>query len=597
MARTGRAVGSKNRPGHSAGGARAGSGRPSKEVAAQREEERAQKAAQEAARKDAEREKRQKQQERDRKLRLVRRERIQKQTMSKIRRSARNQQQHDNDVLCRQDEYGDDDDDDDEDDDDDDSKSGDDDLGEDEDDDDESDEEEDYATEEGGDDVVKERRTRRSNKYMPPPVSPLGVHLEKIRRVIAGMSKGGKISGNKKQMWYNSEDPMAASGSIRTPDGWYTDRRLFVWMPMMQFPQLVRWADMECPFGCDNPSMESKGLIWRPMFNFGDIDWVLHQRVHCKNCGRKCSSIHPDFLALLPTRIVERLPYITLPSGPGLHRDMIFQLNSLMGKQILWGSFANSINEMQKIKYDEARINFLDTAAETAPSEIASQSFQIDPLAAFSDFDEAGHWNGIKLTVAMVKFAHHQYTKAKESYMQKRFQLAYDEGITSDHSHKLAKVTRASGRPGGLFSASYTVASHQGSVNINLFTMTKSNAEIEPVVIEYKEERDRQGKTLKRHETDFMGGDGILMKRVFKRDLAAGVTPPIVANPSYPVATVARDLISYANTKASIENICLALMSKLRLVRRSPCGMMRRGKDTMHKEKIRINTCIVCTSL
>ena len=108
MAKTGRAVGSKNRPGHSAGGARAGSGRPTKEVAAQKAEEKKQKAAQEAARKAAEREKRQKQQERERKQRQVRIERIQKQTMSKIRRSARIQQQHDNEVLCRQDEYGDD---------------------------------------------------------------------------------------------------------------------------------------------------------------------------------------------------------------------------------------------------------------------------------------------------------------------------------------------------------------------------------------------------------------------------------------------------------------------------------------------------------
>ena len=108
MARTGRTAGSKNRPGHGAGGARAGSGRPSKEVAAQREEERQQKAAQEAARKAAEREKRQKQQERERKQRQVRIERIQKQAMSQIRRSARLQQQHDNDVLCRQGEYGDD---------------------------------------------------------------------------------------------------------------------------------------------------------------------------------------------------------------------------------------------------------------------------------------------------------------------------------------------------------------------------------------------------------------------------------------------------------------------------------------------------------
>jgi hypothetical protein len=226
MAKTGRAVGSKNRPGHSAGGARAGSGRPTKEVAAQKAEEKKQKAAQEAARKAAEREKRQKQQERERKQRQVRIERMQKQTMSKIRRSARIQQQHDNEVLCRQDEYGDDGGDDEDNDDDDDSNSGDDDLEEDEDNDDESDDEEDYATEEGGDDVTKER----SNKYMPPRDSPLGVHLDKFQGMIADMSNGGKLTGNKRQMWYDSEDPVAASGSIRTPDGWYKHRRIFVWI-------------------------------------------------------------------------------------------------------------------------------------------------------------------------------------------------------------------------------------------------------------------------------------------------------------------------------------------------------------------------------
>jgi hypothetical protein len=208
--------------------------------------------------------------------------------------------------LCRQDEYGDDGGDDEDNDDDDDSNSGDDDLEEDEDNDDESDDEEDYATEEGGDDVTKERRIRRSNKYMPPRDSPLGVHLDKFQGMIADMSNGGKLTGNKRQMWYDSEDPVAASGSIRTPDGWYKHRRIFVWMPTMQFPQLVRWAEMECPFGCDNPSMESKGLTWRPMFNFGDINWVLHQRVHCKNCGRKCSSIHPDFLAVLASSESQR---------------------------------------------------------------------------------------------------------------------------------------------------------------------------------------------------------------------------------------------------------------------------------------------------
>ena len=124
--------------------------------------------------------------------------------------------------------------------------------------------------------------------------------------------------------------------------------------------------------------------------------------------------------------------------------------------------------------------------------------------------------------------------------------MTYDEAITTDHSHKLAGVTRASGRSGVLFGASYTVASHQGRVNINRFTMTKSNAEIKPVVVECKAERDRQGIPLKRHETDHIGGDGILMQGIFKEQLSAGVKPPVVANPSFPVATVARDCISYS---------------------------------------------------
>lgn len=143
--------------GHSAGGACAGSGCPNKEVAAQKAEEKKQKAAQEAACKAAKREKRQKQHERERKQHQVWIERVQKQTMSKIWRSARLQQQHDNDVLCRQDKHGNnigggnDD-----------SNSGDDELGEDEDSDDESDDKEDHATEDGGNDVTKERRIRRA---------------------------------------------------------------------------------------------------------------------------------------------------------------------------------------------------------------------------------------------------------------------------------------------------------------------------------------------------------------------------------------------------------------------------------------------------
>ena len=115
-----------------------------------------------------------------------------KQTRSRLRRSARLQQQHDEDILCRQDEHSNDGDDEDVEDDDDCNGTNDDEL--DEDNDNESDDEEDYATEEGGDDATKERRKRRRNKYMPPPDSPLGQHLDQFQRDIAGISNGKKLA-------------------------------------------------------------------------------------------------------------------------------------------------------------------------------------------------------------------------------------------------------------------------------------------------------------------------------------------------------------------------------------------------------------------
>ena len=235
---SGRKAGSKNRPGHGAGGFRPGAGRKSKEEADRIEADKRRKAEQEAVRKAADRAKREKDEERKRKQRDVRRDRIEKQTTSRLRRSARLQQQHDQDILCRQNEYGDEDGDDDDNDNDDRTGTNDDVL--DEDSDDESDDEEDYATEEGGDDATKERRKRRSNKYMPPPDSPLGQHLDQFQRNIADISSGKKLARSKKLMWYGpGDDPAASASSIRAPDAWYAHRHKFVWLPVMQFSNVL----------------------------------------------------------------------------------------------------------------------------------------------------------------------------------------------------------------------------------------------------------------------------------------------------------------------------------------------------------------------
>ena len=60
-----------------------------------------------------------------------------------------------------------------------------------------------------------------------------------------------------------------------------------------------------------------------------------------------------------------------------------------------------------------------------------------------------------------------QFMELHEPYLQASFQVRYDEGNTADHTHKYAKVIKASGRKGRVFTASYTVASLNGLVNMN----------------------------------------------------------------------------------------------------------------------------------
>ena len=84
------------------------------------------------------------------------------------------------------------------------------------------------------------------------------------------------------------------------------------------------------------------------MFYFDRIVWVLHNRIVCGECGRTCASIDPRFLAKLPTRVTECFPFITTVGGPGMHQAMIFQFTNLLTKGIMYGTYVEDINRMQK---------------------------------------------------------------------------------------------------------------------------------------------------------------------------------------------------------------------------------------------------------
>jgi hypothetical protein len=76
-----------------------------------------------------------------------------------------------------------------------------------------------------------------------------------------------------------------------------------------------------------------------------------------------------------------------------------------------------------------------------------------------------------------------------EAHHQASFQTHYDKGNTADHTHKYAKVIKASGRKGRVFTASYTMASLLGFVNICCLVFTKTMFELENIMTGYKKAR------------------------------------------------------------------------------------------------------------
>ena len=389
----GRPSGSKNRRGHKAGGSRQNAGRPNKDEQAERARlsmERFQSRQREAAQRSnepgpaaaAEAEKKRRDAE------------ARKNALKELQASAHDQQIYDEEYCDARDVYPDlvdvDDASDDE------SaaaQSG--------DDNEDGEEVEDYETDDEGEGETKKRRNRARAAYMPPENSPLDLLLRKTKdrhKTSQGTVQGLTVDG---RMWIPPEpDPLAAS--MNGPDRYCTaDAWQFVWRPFKQFHRHVQLQNIGCIHGCDKGNHDSilklKEMRWRPMFMNDAIVWLLHDRIECKVCHRCTSTIDPRFLQLMPTIVVERLPFITTAAGPGIHRSMLYLLNNLRTKQVTEGVLAGAINETHRIRYDHNRIAYYDRVAETAKVDGMGLYGQPKLMPPFPSFNSPGKFGGISL--------------------------------------------------------------------------------------------------------------------------------------------------------------------------------------------------------
>ena len=137
--------------------------------------------------------------------------------------------------------------------------------------------------------------------------------------------------------------------------------------------------------------------------------------------------------------------------------------------------------------------------------------------------------NGINLSQKQLKSLFITYVSQKESHMQQSFQLHHDLGYAGDHTHKFSKQITCTNRPDKIFTASCTIVSMLGKVASSRLTFTKSNEELDPILLGLTKLRSNMRlQDAKRHETDDATGDGNLWKKHFpelRKDVVEHVLP------------------------------------------------------------------------
>jgi hypothetical protein len=369
--------------------------------------------------------------------------------------------------------------------------------------------------------------------YVPQPGSPLAEYLKQVKEqfLFSDNVLRDHITTDGLHWIPPPADPVVSSNPS-CPNDWYlSDVWCFVWDPFLQHK--IHVGSCICS-GCSKKgTLEINRYHWRPFFYFDKVVWILHRRLLCRRdpahggCGKSYASFDPHFMSLnMPARIAATFPFLVPKRGPGMHELMLLMFVELIVNRVQFGTFTKIFNSIYRAKYDQCRVSYYRTFSDKKERAAAlGQSLAVP--TPFGSYKTVGEYNGIKLTPGLVKRLFLRYMESHESYFQASFQLRYDEGNTADHTHKYANVIKASGRKGHIFTASYTIASLLGFINVARLVFTKSMYELARVMSDYKQSRNNANATpLKRFESDNLHGDGGLWMNFFKDELSQGVVAP-----------------------------------------------------------------------
>ena len=263
--------------------------------------------------------------------------------------------------------------------------------------------------EEGGDgggrrgDDDKRKSIRRAF-YKPPSDSELDLFLRKKKEEILGHPD--RSNGRE---WYGpTKSAVPRSDNIKPFDFVECKIHVFHFDPFYDQCTIIEkpLKDHQCIHCKKEGTLESNGWNYRPQHDVEREEvWLLHRRLVCKKksggCGRTFAEFHPEFLAQLPTTVVESFPFITTPSGLGVSNSMMYNFLYDCCKGMLFTSYCNKQNEEKKRKYFQRQATYYDLLADRAKKK-AELGVDFSPVP-FYIYESPGEYNGIPLSRSLLK--------------------------------------------------------------------------------------------------------------------------------------------------------------------------------------------------
>jgi hypothetical protein len=123
---------------------------------------------------------------------------------------------------------------------------------------------------------------------------------------------------------------------------------------------------------------------------------------------RTFAIIDPRFVSTLPTSVAQQFEWIFPASGPGIHISMQMAFCKLTNERIIFSSFINIVNELQKYNFTVQNVLYLQELLDwlddwpnagdyNGVPPLRANGYDGTPLTPYSSFGKAGEHNGLSV--------------------------------------------------------------------------------------------------------------------------------------------------------------------------------------------------------